>query len=254
MSNKGLSGKNAIVTGAASGLGFAIAQRLLKDGMQVLITDINEEEGQTAAAEYGEQARFLRHDVASEADWSRVLEVASEWFGRLDVLVNNAGVTLMGDVESISLDAWDQTMGINLRGPFLGCRGAIPLMKEHGGSIVNIASVSSFKPQPELVAYNASKAGVALMTKSIALYCGQQGYNIRVNSIHPGVIQTPMLEKVINQVEEGEALMQSYRDMHPIGRIGKPSEISAMVAYLVSEEAEFITGSEFRVDGGLGIN
>lgn len=140
------------------------------------------------------------------------------------------------------------------RGPFLGCRLLLPLMKARVASIINIASVSSFKPQAELVAYNAAKAGVALMTQSIALHCAQQGYDVRANYINPGVIRTDMLEKVINQVENGEALMQSYRDMHPIGRIGEADEIAAMAVYLASEEAGFITGTGFTVDGGLGIN
>ena len=158
----------------------------------------------------------------------------------------------MGTIEEMSVETWDKTMAINLRSCFLGCQGAIKLMKNRGGgAIINMASVSAFRPQAELVAYNASKAGVDMMTKSVALHCARSGYDIRVNSINPGVIQTDMLRKVISQVEDGEALMDSYKAMHPIGRIGEPKDIAAMALYLVGEEASFITGASFTVDGAL---
>lgn len=250
-----LAGKTAIVTGAASGLGFGIAQRLVAEGAAVILTDLDADGGAAAAALLGPQARFVSHDVASESAWEAVAELAMSAFGGIDIVVNNAGITLMGSVEDISLEAWDKTMAVNLRGTFLGCRTAIRLMQPRAaGAIINIASVSSFKPQAELVAYNASKAGVNLMTKSIALHCARNGSGIRVNSINPGVIQTAMLDKVIAQVEDGAALMDSYRAMHPIGRIGQPQDIAAMVVYLASAAAGFITGADFTVDGGLGIN
>jgi NAD(P)-dependent dehydrogenase (short-subunit alcohol dehydrogenase family) len=245
----------AIVTGAASGLGLGIARRFVEEGARVLITDIDREAGEKAAAELGDAARFLHHDTSSVDDWQRVMATARQDFDRLDALVNNAGVTLMGSVEDVAIDDFDRTLAINTRGTFLGCRFAIGLMKERkGGSIVNIASVSAFKPQPELVAYNTSKAGVALMTQSVALHCARSGYGIRCNAINPGVIHTPMLDKVIAQVEDGEALMDSYKAMHPLGRIGEPGDIASMAAYLCSSEAAFITGAAFTVDGGLGIN
>jgi NAD(P)-dependent dehydrogenase (short-subunit alcohol dehydrogenase family) len=250
-----LAGKTAIVTGAASGLGFGIAQRLVAEGAAVILTDLDAAGGAAAAALLGPQARFVSHDVASASAWDAVAEVAMAAFGGIDIVVNNAGITLMGSVDDISLEAFDKTIEVNLRGTFLGCRTAIRLMQPRGaGVIINIASVSAFKPQAELVAYNASKAGVSLMTKSIALQCARNGSGIRVNSVNPGVIQTAMLDKVIAQVEDGEALMNSYRAMHPIGRIGQPQDIAAMVVYLASDAAGFITGSEFTVDGGLGIN
>lgn len=255
MSEQKLKAKSAIVTGAASGIGYGIAERFIAEGASVLITDIDLDAGARAASELGEHAEFITHDVASETDWREVFARAQDKFSGLDILVNVAGVTLMGSIEDLNVDTWDRTMAINLRSCFLGCQGAIKLMKTSGGgSIINIASVSAFKPQAELVAYNASKAGVDLMTKSIALHCAQQKYGINVNSINPGVIQTAMLDKVISQVEDGEALMESYKAMHPIGRIGQPGDIAAMAVYLASAEASFITGSAFTVDGGLGIN
>lgn len=250
-----LQGKIAIVTGAASGLGFGIASRCVAEGAQVILTDIDAEGGARAAQELGSSTRFVHHDTSRVDHWQRLIAVAEESFGRLDILVNNAGVTLMGSVEDVSIEDFDRTWAINTRGTFLGCRFAIGLMKQQkSGAIVNIASVSAFKPQPELVAYNASKAAVALMTESIALHCAKSGYGIRCNSINPGVIHTPMLDKVIAQVDNGEALMDSYKAMHPIGRIGVPEDIAGMAVYLASDAASFITGSAFTVDGGLGIN
>ena len=247
-----LTGKIALVTGVASGLGAAIAQRFYDDGARVVGSDIDKDKGSAVMAALG--GHFLSHDVSEEDSWSAVIDYVGAEFGRLDILVNNAGITLVGSVEDISLDAWDKTMAVDVRGPFLGCRAAIPLMKSAGGSIINIASVSAFKPQPELVAYNTAKAGVAMMTKSIAQHCALSGYNIRANYINPGVIRTSMLEKVVSQVEDGEALMEGYKKMHPLGRIGEAEEIASMAAYLACDEATFITGSGFTVDGGLGIN
>lgn len=245
----------ALVTGATSGLGLAIARRFHAEGATVLLTGIETAEGEAAAAELGERASFHYLDTASVDDWQAVMATLRRDFGQLDALVNNAGVTLMGSVEDVTIKDFDRSLAINTRGVFLGCRFAIELMKERKrGAIVNIASVSAFKPMPELVAYNASKAGMALMTQSIALHCGRSGYGIRCNSINPGVILTPMLGKVIEQVEDGEALMDSYKAMHPLGRIGDPGDIASMAAYLCSDEAAFITGSAFNVDGGLGIN
>lgn len=250
-----LDGKTAIVTGAASGLGFGMAKRFVAEGARVLLTDIDGEAGEKAAGELGDAARFMVHDTRSEDQWQAVMAAAGDWFGGLDILVNCAGVTRMGSVEDISIEDFDSTLAINTRGVFLGCRYAIELMKESGGgSIINIGSVSAVKPRPELVAYNASKAAVGLMTQSIALHCAKSGYGIRCNSINPGVIRTPMLEKVVSQVEDGEALMDSYKAMHPVGRIGEAEDIAGMAVYLASDEAGFITGGAFTVDGGLSID
>ena len=250
-----LQGKRAIVTGGATGIGYGIAQRFIAEGAVVIISDIDQPGGIAAAQKLGPNCEFVQQDVSLPADWQHLFAVAGERFSGLDIMVNVAGVTLMGTIEDMDVATWDKTMGINLRSCFLGCQGAIKLMKaDGGGAIINMASVSSFKAQPELVAYNASKAGVDMMTKSVALHCARSGYGINVNSINPGVIQTDMLKKVISQVEDGEALMDSYKAMHPIGRIGEPEDVAAMAVYLASEEASFITGSAFTVDGALGLN
>jgi len=253
--SKCLTGKTAIVTGAASGLGFGIASRFIAEGAQVILADIDTINGTAAANSLGEAAHFIHHDASCKDSWQHLIDTADKHFNGLSILVNNAGVTLMGSIEDVSIDDFDRTWAINTRGTFLGCRFAIELMKrKKTGAIINIASVSAFKPQPELVAYNTSKAAVSLMTQSIALHCAKKGYGIRCNSINPGVIHTPMLDKVIAQVENGEALMDSYKAMHPVGRIGEPEDIASMAVYLASDAASFITGSAFTVDGGLGIN
>ncbi|BFM08318.1 SDR family NAD(P)-dependent oxidoreductase [Halioxenophilus aromaticivorans] len=244
-----LKNKVALVTGAASGLGWAIAQRFAQEGATVIATDINIEEAPSQA-----DVHFEPHDVCLLEDLQRLQALIEHRHGHLDILVNNAGITLMGSIEDISIEAFDRTLDVDVKGPFLGCKTMLPLMKQRGGSIINIASVSSFKPKAELVAYNTAKAGVALMTQSIALHCAQQGYNVRANYINPGVIKTAMLEKVVSQVENGEELMDGYKKMHPIGRIGEPTEIGAMATFLASDEASFITGCGYTVDGGLGIN
>jgi NAD(P)-dependent dehydrogenase (short-subunit alcohol dehydrogenase family) len=250
-----LTGKTAIVTGGASGLGFGIARRFVEEGARVILADIDVAGGSLAAESLGHAAFFAALDTSREDQWQNLMAMTGEQFGGLDILVNNAGVTLMGSVEDVSIDDFDRTWAINTRGTFLGCRFAIGLMKaKQSGALINIASVSAFKPQPELVAYNASKAAITLMSQSIALHCAKEGYGIRCNSINPGVIRTPMLEKVIAQVADGEALMDSYKAMHPIGRIGEPDDIASMAVYLASDAAAFITGSAFNVDGGLGIN
>ena len=244
-----LKNKVALVTGAASGLGWAIAERFAQEGATVIATDINIEEAPSQA-----NVHFEAHDVCLLEGWQRLQALIETRHGHLDILVNNAGITLMGSIEDISIEAFDRTLDVDVKGPFLGCKTMLPLLKQRGGSIINIASVSSFKPKAELVAYNTAKAGVALMTQSVALHCAQQGYNVRANYINPGVIKTAMLEKVVNQVDNGAELMDGYKKMHPIGRIGEPADIGAMATFLASDEASFITGCGYTVDGGLGIN
>jgi NAD(P)-dependent dehydrogenase (short-subunit alcohol dehydrogenase family) len=194
--------------------------------------------------------RFHRHDVASEADWAHVIDTIRTEFGRLDILVNNAGITLMGSIEDLSVESFKRTLDVDLLGVFLGCKAAIALMKQSGGAIVNISSVAGLRASATLVGYNAAKAGVTLMTKSVALHCATAGYRIRCNSVHPGVIKTPMLDKVMAQVEDPKGLMATFVSRHPIGHLGEPGDVADMVAFLAGEQAKFVTGAEFVVDGG----
>lgn len=247
-----LEGKVALVTGAAAGLGEAAARRLAAAGARVVVTDVDEGNGAAVAESIG--GDFHRHDVADEGDWARVIAAVDAGQARLDILVNNAGTTLMGSIEEMDLAGFRRTIDVDLVGTFLGCKAALPLMKHGGGgSIVNIASIAGLQAAANLVAYNAAKAGVTLMTKSIALHCANERTGIRVNSIHPGVIRTAMLDKVMAQVADPDALMAGFVAVHPIGHIGEPDDIAEMVLYLASDRAKFVTGAAMVVDGGATI-
>ena len=249
-------GKIALVTGAALGLGEASARMLAREGATVILTDIKDKEGEavsSAIARTGGTALYMHQDVAKEDDWERVVRKTVERFGRLDVLVNNAGVGVGSPPEDQTLEQWRWLMSINLDSVFLGTKHAIRAMKEHppkGGSIINLSSIEGLVGDPNLGAYNASKGGVRLYTKSVALYCAKSGLNIRVNSIHPGYIWTPMVENYLAQlgsVEEGRRALDA---LHPIGHVGEPDDIAYGVLYLASDESKFVTGAELVIDGG----
>ncbi len=242
-----LEGKVAFVTGGASGLGEAIVRAYASEGASVIIADIDATGGGALAAELG--ARFVSLDVTQEASWSAALAP----FERIDVLVNNAGITTLGSIEEITLDQFRHELDIDVLGVFMGTQAALPRMKTHGGSIINMSSLSGVKAASNLVAYNAAKAAVTLMTKSCALHFAEKGYGIRCNSIHPGAIHTPIIDKVLAQSADPKALYQSFVDVHPVGRLGRPEEIAAMAVFLASDASAFATGAEFRVDGGASI-
>jgi NAD(P)-dependent dehydrogenase (short-subunit alcohol dehydrogenase family) len=248
-----LSGKIALVTGAASGLGEAISRRYAAEGARVIIADIDEAAGVAVARSLGAAARFVRLDVTEENSWLGVLQGVTAQEGRLDVLVNNAGITTMGSVEALSVAGFKNMLEIDLVGVFIGCKHVAPLMRPRGGSIINMSSMCGIRAQADLAGYNAAKAGVTLLTKSVALHYAKQGDKIRCNSIHPGAIHTPILDKVMSQVEDPKALLASFEASHPIGRLGKPEEIAAIALYLASDESAFATGAEFVVDGGSSL-
>jgi len=247
-------GKSAVVTGSALGIGRACALKLAEEGAAVVVTDVDVDQGSHVAAEIrgrGGDALFVEHNVADESQWDHVMKVVVERFKKLDVLVNNAGVALAKDVEHTTLEEWRRLMSINLDGVFLGIKHAIQAMKTaRSGSIVNLSSIEGLVGDPNLAAYNASKGGVRLLTKSAALYCAKAGYNIRVNSVHPGYIWTPMVENYLKSqgdVAQGRKLLDS---LHPIGHVGEPDDIAYGVLYLASDEAKFVTGTELVIDGG----
>jgi 3(or 17)beta-hydroxysteroid dehydrogenase len=246
-----LAGKIAFVTGGASGLGEAIARRFVAEGATVIIADIDAAGGAALAAELGSAASFVRLDVTSEGDWLAAL--GSVAGGRIDILVNNAGITTMGSIETLSLADFRTMLDIDLIGVFLGCKHAIPLMKTHGGSIINMSSMCGLRAQPDLVGYNAAKAAVTHLTRSVALHYAAQNYGIRANSVHPGAIHTPILDKVMAQVPDPKALYDGFVATHPVGRLGRPEEIAAIAVYLASDEAAFTTGAAFAIDGGSSL-
>ena len=244
-----LSGKTALVTGGASGLGEAIARRYVAEGARVIIADIDLTAGQALARSLGQAASFVKLDVSLAADWAAALAAVDQ----LDILVNNAGITTHGSIEDVTLEQFRHEFEVDVIGVFLGCQAGVTKMKQHGGSIINMSSLCGVRAQGDLLAYNGAKAAVTHMTKSVALHCATKGYGIRCNSVHPGVIRTAMLDKVLGQVPNPDAVYAGWVSTHPIGRIGTPEEIAAVAVYLGSDESGFTTGAEFRIDGGASL-
>ncbi len=244
-----LDDKTLIVTGAASGIGLACAERFLAEGANVLLGDVNEAAGSTLAASLGARATFQGLDVTREADWERAVSTARARWGHLDGVANVAGIAMEGDdVEHCTGEMWDRIIGVNLDGVFLGTKYGVAAMKEdRGGSIVNISSIDCIVADPAgaSIAYTASKGGVRLLSKSAALHCARHGYGVRVNTIHPGYIDTPMVDAFDAETRD-DAIRR-----HPMGRLGKPREIADAALYLQSDESRFVTGAEFVIDGGF---
>jgi len=251
---KRVEGKVALVTGGGLGLGRACAMMLAREGAKVIVTDVKEQEGRAVAdeiVEAGGEAMFIRQDVSSEADWDAAMAATIRRFGRLEILVNNAGVALGGDVENTTLEQWRALMAVNLDGVFLGTQRAVAAMKQTGGgSIINLSSIEGLIGDPNLAAYNASKGGVRIFSKSAALHCAKAGYKIRVNSVHPGYIWTPMVENYLAGQADPEAAKAFLTGLHPIGHLGEPDDIAYGVLYLASDESKFVTGAELVIDGG----
>ena len=248
-------GKVAIVTGGGSGIGREASQLLSEAGAAVVVTDIDiDAADETAAAivAEGRSAVAVKHDVGSPDDWTAVIDATLDCFGSLSVLVNNAGVSGgVGMFEDTSLETWRQVMSVNLDGVFLGTQQAVKTMKHAGGSIINISSVMGIVGGVN-AAYNASKGGVRLLTKSVAAYCGNNNLPIRINSVHPGYVWTPMIQNIASVIPGGTE--QDVRDMliprHPIGRLGEPIDIARGILFLASDDSSFMTGSELVIDGG----
>ena len=245
-----LAGKVALVTGGASGLGRAICHRFVAESASVIIADIDEATGSALATELGDATRFVRLDVTLDADWSRVMSGLDS----LDILVNNAGITTLGSIEDVTLEQFRNEFEVDVVGVFLGCKAGVAKMKTGaGGSIINMSSMTGVRAQADLVAYNGAKAAVTHMTKSVALHCAKQGYGIRCNSVHPGLIRTPIIDKVLAQADDPDGVYASWMEVLPIGRLGTPEEVAAICVYLASDESAFATGAEFRIDGGSTI-
>lgn len=248
-------GKVALVTGAGSGMGAASARLLAREGAAVVVTDIRADAGERVAADIcgaGGAAIFAGHDIAEEDSWIAVLDRAVSAFGGLDILINNAAVgEPLGTVEALSLDQWRAMMRVNLDGTFLGIKHGIGAIRRNGrgGSIVNFSSILGAVGSPNTAAYVASKGGVHLLTKSASLHCAAQRNGIRVNSILPGWIRTPMSQGALEN--RGVAAGPSRAiEATPLGRLGEPEEVAYGVLFLASDEASFVTGTELAIDGG----
>ena len=241
-----LDGKVAIITGAARGQGEAEARLLAANGAKVILTDILTEQGQAVAAGIGDSARFVEHDVASEAGWARVVDTAVSTFGSVNVLVNNAAISRPLKLEDTDLPTYQHIIDVNQVGVFLGMRAVLePMKRAGGGSIINVASVAGLQGTSTLFAYTASKWAVRGMSKSAALELAR--YNIRVNVINPGVIDTPI--NYDNPAKMNQVLVQTT----PMRRMGEPSEIAEAVLFVASDASSFATGADFTIDGGMSI-
>lgn len=251
-----LEGKVALVTGAARGIGAGIARAFAAEGATVWLTDVAD--AASLAASLGARARHARLDVREEADWDRVMQDLIARDERLDILVNNAGVTgfeeepAPHDPEHASLEDWRAVHATNLDGTFLGCRAAIRAMRAHGtGSVINMSSRSGLVGIPAAAAYASSKAGIRNHSKTVALWCAQQGLSIRCNSVHPAAVLTPMWEALIGDGPDREARMASMVADTPLKRFATVEEVAALCVYLASDESGYVTGAEFTIDGGL---
>ncbi len=253
-----VAGKKALITGAAQGLGAAQAMMLAREGAQVLLADVNASGAADQAAkinaELGAGTAFsFALDVTSEDQWIAAVDFANESMQGLSVLVNNAGIGVRGNIETCTLADWHRGFAVNVDSVFLGCQKALPLMKDsQPGSIVNISSIAGLIASDTMPGYNASKAAVWMLSKSIALYCAKMGWDIRSNSVHPTFIDTPILDGMVTSTgKPKEVIMDKLARQIPLKRVGHPDDIANGVLYLASDESRFMTGAELKLDGGI---
>ncbi len=249
-----LDGKVAIVTGAAKGLGEADARLFAQEGARVVLTDVDEANGQRVAREIGANARFIRQDVRDEAGWSDLIGAVLAEFGRLDVLVNNAGVVEVGTIETTSEADYRFVMGVSADGTFFGCKHAIPAMRQSGGgSIVNMASIASIQGEPLVAAYCAAKGAVESLTRAVAVHCTQGRMNIRCNSVHPSGIDTPMVRSMGGKITSAGLPPPRGASPHGASPLGAPADIAQAVLYLASDESRFVNGQRIVIDNGMSV-
>jgi NAD(P)-dependent dehydrogenase (short-subunit alcohol dehydrogenase family) len=259
-----VSGKRALITGAASGIGAAAARLLAAEGARVALSDIDLDGARAVADGIGDAAIAIAHDVTDAESWQAALAVTEAAFGGLDILVNSAGIALVGTVEETSLEDWRRVHAVDLDSVFLGCKYAVPLMARSvvkhggggsaggsaGGSIVNMSSVSGIIAGHNLAAYNSAKAGVRHLSKSVALHCARKRYGIRCNSVHPAFVDTAMLDDIVRPGMSREDGVARLAAQVPLGRVGTTADIGWAILYLASDESAFMTGAEMVLDGG----
>ncbi|KPP91477.1 SDR family oxidoreductase [Erythrobacter sp. HL-111] len=251
-------GKLALITGGAQGLGRAHCIRLAQEGARVLATDINGEGAEETAAiinaELGDGTAFgMAHDVTDPAQWDAAIDAARERLGGLNVLVNNAGIGVAGNIEDCTFEDWKRCYAVNVDSIFHGCQKALPLMREHApGSIINISSIAGLIASDTMPAYNSTKAAVWMLSKSIALHCAKKNMQIRCNSVHPTFVDTPILDGTAKAHSlEKNVLMEKLARQIPLRFVGEPNDIANAVVYLASDESRFMTGAEIKLDGGI---
>ena len=244
-------GKIALITGGASGIGKAAAILLAEEGAQIIVSDINVKSANETANEIGNSAIAYEHDVTDEGSWKILLSKIKHKFGHINILVNCAGIAMIGNIEETTLEDWKNIHAVDLDSIFLGCKTALPIMVDNGpGSIINLSSISGIIAGHNLAAYNSAKAGVRHLTKSIALHCAKKKYDIRCNSVPPAFINTNMLDDILPKGNREESLERLSRQV-PLGRIGEVKDVAWAIVYLASEESKFMTGAEIVLDGGL---
>ncbi|MEL7028150.1 MAG: glucose 1-dehydrogenase [Pseudomonadota bacterium] len=250
-----LDGKVAIITGASKGLGEADARIFAREGAQVILTDVDVENGERVAEEIGSSARFVRQDVRHEAEWTALIDQVMSDYGKLDVLVNNAGVVEVGTIESTSEEAYRFVMAVSADGTFFGCKHAVPAMrKSGGGSIVNMASIASVQGEPYVAAYCAAKGAIEALSRAVAVHCAQHKMNIRCNSVHPSGIVTPMVLSMGEKMETaGLNALREDNQAAGMSKLGEPNDIANTVLFLASDESKFVSGTQIVVDNTMSV-
>lgn len=245
-----LTGKVAIITGAAKGLGEADARMFAREGATVILTDVDRDGGAALAAEIGGKAEFHYHDVRHEAEWKALIDDVVARHGRLDVLVNNAGVVTLGNIETQTTEDYRFIMAVSADGTYFGCKYAVLAMKESGGgSIINMASIASIIGEPSVAAYSSAKGAIESLTRSVAVHCARNNYKIRCNSVHPAGILTPMVEAVLRKAQG----VPDDEPLPPAPQLGEPDDIANTVLFLASDESKYISGAAIRVDSAKSV-